>query len=169
MSVPPPPGVRVARAPPAPPPRRRYVYLPLEGGTHYLVLVTSKASNIIDDLDTLRLLAKAVPDQCQARPTAVGGGGGGKGASSVAPPAPLRPLLQGQALTEEVVAARAFEIVFAFDEIVASSGYREEVTLHQVRERGGPRGIRAHTHTHTRARRCARAWRWSRTRRSWRS
>lgn len=47
------------------------------------------------------------------------------------PPPVARP--QGQPLTEEVVSSRAFEIIFAFDEIVAASGYREEVTLHQVR------------------------------------
>ena len=107
----------------------RYVYLPLEGGSHYLVLVTSKASNIIDDLDTLRLLAKAVPDQCQAS----AGRSPPCGCAAATSPLPLLLPPQGQPLTEEVVSARAFEIIFAFDEIVAASGYREEVTLHQVR------------------------------------
>lgn len=39
----------------------RYVYQPLENDM-YLLLITTKASNIVEDLSTLRLLAKAVPD-----------------------------------------------------------------------------------------------------------
>jgi len=37
----------------------RYVYHPIE--SLYLLLVTNKQSNIMDDLDTLRLLSKLVP------------------------------------------------------------------------------------------------------------
>lgn len=40
----------------------RYVYQPLE--QLYIVLLTNKQSNIMEDLDTLRLLAKLVPEQC---------------------------------------------------------------------------------------------------------
>lgn len=36
----------------------RYVYQPMEGV--YLLLVTNKQSNILEDLDTLRLLSKVV-------------------------------------------------------------------------------------------------------------
>lgn len=39
----------------------RYVYQPLENNL-YLLLITTKASNIVEDLGTLRLLAKVVPD-----------------------------------------------------------------------------------------------------------
>lgn len=39
----------------------RYVYQPLENDL-YLLLITTKASNIVEDLSTLRLLAKVVPD-----------------------------------------------------------------------------------------------------------
>jgi len=39
----------------------RYVYQPLENKI-YLLLITTKSSNIVEDLDTLRLLAKVVPD-----------------------------------------------------------------------------------------------------------
>lgn len=41
----------------------RYVYQPLEG--LFLLLVTNKQSNILEDLDTLRLLSKLVPEYCQ--------------------------------------------------------------------------------------------------------
>ena len=40
----------------------RYVYQPLECGTMYLLLVTTKGSNILEDLDVLRLLAKTLPE-----------------------------------------------------------------------------------------------------------
>jgi len=43
--------------------RVRYVYQPLEA--LYVVLVTDLNSNIVEDLDTLRLLAKLVPEICE--------------------------------------------------------------------------------------------------------
>ena len=42
----------------------RHVYQPLENGTMYLLLVTNKASNILEDLDVLRMLAKTLPEYC---------------------------------------------------------------------------------------------------------
>ena len=89
----------------------RYVYLPLESSL-YLLLVTNKGSNIVEDLDTLRLLSRVIPEQ----------------------------LGLGMPLTEDNVSAKAFELLFAIDEVVASGGYREEVTLHQVRLRRAARG-----------------------------
>lgn len=80
----------------------RYVYLPLE--TLYLVLVTNKGSNIIEDLDSLRLLARVLPEQCV-----------------------------GLAMCEETVVQRAFELLFAIDEVIAAGGYREDVTANQIR------------------------------------
>mmetsp|Transcript_22613 Transcript_22613/g.52725 ORF Transcript_22613/g.52725 Transcript_22613/m.52725 type:complete len:526 (+) Transcript_22613:97-1674(+) len=78
----------------------RYVYQPME--TLYLVLVTNRSSNILEDLETLRLLAKVVQDCCQIQ------------------------------VTEELVLKHAFDIVFAFDEVI-SFGHRESVTLSQIK------------------------------------
>lgn len=76
----------------------RYVYQPLEN--LYMLLLTNKSSNILEDLETLHLLAKIVPEYCRV-------------------------------LDEEEVASKAFELVFAFDEVIAV-GYREKVTLQQI-------------------------------------
>ena len=67
----------------------------------YLLLITNKSSNIMEDLDTLRILAKIVPEFC--------------------------PILE-----EDQVQENAFELVFAFDEVLAN-GYRDNVTLSQVK------------------------------------
>ena len=79
----------------------RYVYQPLENQI-YLLLITTKTSNIVEDLGTLRLLAKVVPD--------IAGG------------------LQEQAINDN-----AFELIFAFDEVLTTGGYKEEVTLSTIR------------------------------------
>jgi coatomer subunit delta len=79
----------------------RYVYQPLENQI-YLLLITTKTSNIVEDLGTLRLLAKVVPD--------VAGG------------------LQEQAINDH-----AFELIFAFDEVLTTGGYKEEVSLSTIR------------------------------------
>lgn len=77
----------------------RYVYQPLE--KLYVLLITTKASNILEDLETLRLFARVVPEYCRA-------------------------------LDEKEVIRQAFQLIFAFDEIVAL-GYRESVNLAQIR------------------------------------
>ena len=79
----------------------RYVYQPLENNL-YLLLITTKASNIVEDLGTLRLLAKVVPD--------VAGG------------------FQEHAINES-----AFELIFAFDEVLTAGGYKEDVSLSAIR------------------------------------
>jgi len=79
----------------------RYVYQPLENNL-YLLLITTKASNIVEDLGTLRLLAKVVPD--------VAGG-----------------------LQENTINASAFELIFAFDEVLTAGGYKEETSLSSIR------------------------------------
>jgi len=78
----------------------RYVYQPLENNL-YLLLITTKASNIVEDLGTLRLLAKVVPD--------VAGG------------------FQENAINES-----AFELIFAFDEVLTAGGYKEDVSLSAI-------------------------------------
>ena len=80
----------------------RYVYQPLENGTMYLLLVTNKASNILEDLDVLRMLAKTLPEYCY------------------------------QQVDEEGVSKAAFELIFAFDEVI-SAGHKENVTMSQIR------------------------------------
>ncbi|KAI8052558.1 Mu homology domain-containing protein, partial [Syncephalis plumigaleata] len=78
----------------------RYVYQPID--QLYLVLLTNRQSNILQDLDTLRLLARVVSDQCD------------------------------QGATVREISANAFELADAFDEVIGL-GYRENVTLQQVR------------------------------------
>ena len=79
----------------------RYVYQPLENQL-YLLLITTKTSNIVEDLGTLRLLAKVVPD--------VAGG-----------------------LLEQAINDNAFELIFAFDEVLTTGGYKEEVKITDIR------------------------------------
>nr|GLL45625.1 coatomer subunit delta [Ipomoea trifida] len=78
----------------------RYVYQPIE--SLYLLLVTNKQSNILEDLETLRLLSKLVPEYCYS-------------------------------LDEEGICKTAFELIFAFDEVI-SLGHKENVTVAQVKQ-----------------------------------
>ncbi|XP_055594363.1 coatomer subunit delta [Uranotaenia lowii] len=77
----------------------RYVYQPLE--KLYMLLITTKASNILEDLETLRLFSKVIPEYCRS-------------------------------LEEKEIIENAFDLIFAFDEIVAL-GYRESVNLAQIK------------------------------------
>jgi hypothetical protein len=70
----------------------RYIYQPVE--SLFILLITNRASNIVEDLETLRLLSKVVPE--------VAGG-----------------------LTEERVCDAVFDLIFAFDEVLTSGGYKE--------------------------------------------
>jgi len=76
----------------------RYVYQALE--QLFVVLITTKASNILEDLETLRLFARVVPEY-------------------------------GRSCEESAILDNSFQIIFAFDEIVAL-GYRESVNLAQI-------------------------------------
>uniref|UniRef100_A0A1I8HZU1 Coatomer subunit delta n=2 Tax=Macrostomum lignano TaxID=282301 RepID=A0A1I8HZU1_9PLAT len=77
----------------------RYVYQPLE--KLYVLLLTTKASNILEDLETLRLFARVIPEYSSG-------------------------------MEEKDLLDNAFQLIFAFDEIVAL-GYRESVNLAQIK------------------------------------
>jgi hypothetical protein len=77
----------------------RYVYQPLDD--IYVVLVTTKNSNILEDLEALRLFSRVIPEYCRSN-------------------------------DEAEILNKAFELIFAFDEIVAL-GYRENVNLAMIR------------------------------------
>lgn len=65
----------------------RYLYQPLDN--LYLLLITNRASNIVEDLETLRLLSKVVPDVAGA----------------------------ANNISEEKITEKCFELIFAFDEV----------------------------------------------------
>jgi hypothetical protein len=70
----------------------------------FLLLVTNRGSNILEDLDTLRLLSKLVPEYA------------------------------GTMLDEDAVSRAAFDLIFAFDEVI-SLGHKENISVMQVRTR----------------------------------
>lgn len=90
----------------------RFVYQPMEAGL-YLVLLTTKGSNMLENLETLRLLARMMQEICHAHPAA----------SST----------QASITNEDAVLQNAFDLVFAFDEAI-SFGYREPVTAAQIHQ-----------------------------------
>ena len=79
----------------------RYVYQPMENNM-FLLLITTKASNIVEDLGTLRLLAKVVPDVTGS-------------------------------ISEHAINEHAFEIIFAFDEVLTTGGYKEDISPSTIR------------------------------------
>lgn len=76
----------------------RYVYQPIE--SFYLVLVTTRTSNIIEDLSTLRMMGSLIS-------------------------------VHVDEISEERIAANAFEILFSFDEVIVN-GEREDNTMQDV-------------------------------------
>ncbi|KAJ3022201.1 UNVERIFIED_CONTAM: Coatomer subunit delta [Siphonaria sp. JEL0065] len=79
----------------------RYVYQPLED--LYLVLITNKQSNILQDIDSLHLFSRIVSETCRSK------------------------------VDEREVSRNAFELINVFDEVVSVGGYKESVNLGHVR------------------------------------
>lgn len=111
----------------------RYVYQPLE--KLYMVLVTTKNSNILEDLETLRLFSRVVWNPFHSHfPAAFSSLCSVQSGFS----APLHSCVCFQipeycrVLEESEISEHCFDIIFAFDEIVAL-GYRENVNLAQIR------------------------------------
>jgi hypothetical protein len=77
----------------------RYVYQPLDD--LYMILVTNKSSNILQDIETVHLFSRAVSEQCKT-------------------------------FQEREIAKNAFELIFAFDELVAL-GYAEGIDVATLR------------------------------------
>lgn len=86
----------------------RYVYAPVDD--LYVLLLTPPSSNIILDLDTLRLLTRIVSETCASMGAARSGGGA----------------------NEAHVLANSFELLSSFDEVI-SMGYRDKVGIGEVR------------------------------------
>eukprot|EP00210_Caulerpa_lentillifera_P003524 g3363.t1 len=78
----------------------RYVFQPVEN--LYLLLLTNKNSNIVEDLETLRLLSKVLPEYASP-------------------------------VDEEHVLEAAFELIFAFDEVI-SMGHKENISFSQIKQ-----------------------------------
>lgn len=80
----------------------RYVYQPVE--TLYVLLITTRNSNIVEDLETLRLLGKILPEYSP----------------------------RYGVVDEESVMESAFDIIYSFDEVLDWGGMRENIDLQQI-------------------------------------
>lgn len=97
----------------------RYLYQPLENV--YMLLITNKSSNIIEDLDTLHLMAKLVRKKKKIQTWN-----------------PINSLIIFQVPTycgstdERSILKNAFELVFALDEVI-SAGHKEKVSVSRIK------------------------------------
>ena len=78
----------------------RYVYQPME--KLFIVLITTKASNIIEDIEVIRLMQQVIVSQCQT-----------------------------QSVDDRTISKKAFDLILCFDDII-SNGYRESVSVTQI-------------------------------------
>jgi coatomer subunit delta len=68
----------------------------------FLVLITTKSSNIIEDIEVIRQMQQVIVSQCQT-----------------------------QSVDERAINKKAFDLILCFDDII-SNGYRESVTTSQI-------------------------------------
>lgn len=80
----------------------RYLYQPIE--SLYVLLITTKKSNIVEDLETLRLISKILPEY-----------------------SPRYGIVDEEAVTDA-----AFEILYSLDEVLDWGGLRQAVSLQQI-------------------------------------
>lgn len=99
----------------------RYVYQPME--KLYMVLITTKTSNILEDLETLRLFSKVVRKFSSCSSALI---------LTINFFIFLKIPEYCRNLDEKEISENAFNLIFAFDEIVAL-GYRESVNLGQIK------------------------------------
>ena len=104
----------------------RYVYQPLED--LYMILITNKNSNILQDIDTLHLFGRLVTDLCSSG----GQGAAGANAAMIGGVVPGVYRSGTGKVDERQVLRISFELLGAFDEIIAM-GYRENVNLMQIK------------------------------------
>ena len=78
----------------------RYVFLPIED--LYLVLITNRMSNIIEDTEILRQMHKIILKICS------------KGVNA------------------KEVSRHAFDLILSFDDLITLNGYRDSVTMSQL-------------------------------------
>ncbi|CAI2374672.1 unnamed protein product [Moneuplotes crassus] len=78
----------------------RYVYLPIDD--LYLVLITNKNSNIIEDTEIIRQLHKIILKICN------------KGVNA------------------KQISNKAFDLILSFDDLITVNGYRDSVTMSQM-------------------------------------
>lgn len=86
------------------------MYQPIENLV--VLVVTTKNSNIVEDLETLHTLAKSIPFAY---------------ASFIVVPE------YAGSIQEEAVVDHAFDIIFALDELITYGGMNEDIPLQQVR------------------------------------
>lgn len=66
----------------------------------FLVLITSKSSNIIEDIEVIRQMQQVVVNQCKT-----------------------------QNVDEGAINRKAIDLILCFDDIISQGGYRESVTI----------------------------------------
>ena len=103
----------------------------------YLLLITNRASNIVEDLETLRLLSKGdcfIQDAISFEIINLSSGFCSHCIFKSFVYAVV-PDVAGTSnnLTEEKITEKCFELMFAFDEVITAGGYREPITLQQIR------------------------------------